>query len=99
MLNNPNSLSKHLFWDVDANKIDWKTDAAFIIHRVIEYGKLEDWDAIKSFYGKAYLKEQVVKFRALDEVSLSFLCVIFGLNLEDFRCYRLKQLNPISWNF
>lgn len=93
------TLSKHLFWDVDATSMHWERDAAFIIHRVIELGKQEDWEAIKLQYGKETIKKQVVKFRTLDDVSLSFVSTIFELKLEEFRCYRLKQSNPNSWNY
>lgn len=93
------TLSKHLFWDVDTTSIDWERDAAFIIQRVIELGKQEDWEAIKLQYGIDTIKKQVVKFRTLDDVSLSFVSTIFGLKLEDFRCYRLKQSNQGSWNY
>jgi hypothetical protein len=35
--------SPHLFWDVDAETLDLEKHKTYIIRRVMEYGKLNDW--------------------------------------------------------
>ena len=35
-------LSRHLFWDMDVNKVNLDTCPAQIIQRVLEYGNLKD---------------------------------------------------------
>ena len=44
-------LSRHLFWDMDVNKVNLDTCPAQIIQRVLEYGNLKDWQLILSYYG------------------------------------------------
>jgi hypothetical protein len=39
--------SSHLFWDTNREKLDLKSNDAYIIKQVLEYGKLEDWNLIK----------------------------------------------------
>ena len=92
-------LSPHLFWDVDKTKLEWQKDDLFIIGRVLEYGLLPDWEMIKSVYGLGQISKKVVHLRSLDDVTLSFLCLIFNLEPQAFRCYRLKQSSPNFWNY
>lgn len=35
-----NSMSPHLFWDVDVNSIEFDKHKAYIVQRVLEYGLL-----------------------------------------------------------
>ncbi|MEP7324284.1 MAG: hypothetical protein ABI761_20300 [Saprospiraceae bacterium] len=92
---NINDLSSHLFWDVDKTKLEWKKNEIQIIEKVLIYGLLEDWKLINLVYGKEVIKNVSMNLRSLDEVTLSFLCTIYKLKKEDFRCYteRLSQTN------
>lgn len=92
------SLSIHLFWDVDKTGLDWQKDDLFIIGRVLEYGLWPDWETIKAVYGLDHIAEKAVHLRSLDDVTLSFLCLIFNLEPQDFRCYRLKQSGASFWS-
>lgn len=44
-------LSKALFWDADITQADMERHCGFIIQRVLEYGSLEDWRLIQSYFG------------------------------------------------
>ena len=44
-------LSQHLFWDIDISNADMDICPAYIIQRVLEYGSLEDWRLIRTYYG------------------------------------------------
>lgn len=57
-----NKLSKHLFWDIDKNKIDADKNKKLIINRVVDYGLISDWlyisscdNIISHFYNIKYL--------------------------------------------
>lgn len=93
----PSDFSSHLFWDVDVHKIDLKRTKRWLVERVVEYGSLSDWKMLNALYGKEEIKNQVVAIRNLDEVTFSFLCVVFELKKEDFRCYTHKQSTPDFW--
>jgi hypothetical protein len=93
----PSDFSPHLFWDVDAGKIDLMQSKKWLVERVLEYGVLSDWKNLKEIYGLEEIKRVVVTIRSLDEVTLSFLCVLFDLEKENFRCYTNKQSIPDFW--
>ncbi len=92
------SLSPHLFWDMDTRELDWDTYPAHIIQRVLEYGQIDDWRAIRDHYGVAKIAEYCKTLRTLDPVALSFIVGLSGTNIEDYRCYHFARLNPTPWN-
>lgn len=92
-------LSPHIFWDVERNALDIQRSDKFIIKRVLEYGLIEDWGLIKTIYGLPHIKNIVLKLKNLDVVTLSFLCVIFDLNREDFICYKHRPSTPNFWEY
>ncbi len=92
-------LSRVIFWDVDYDKIDWDKKARFVIGRVVMYGTVEDWNAIKSYYGLDRIKEEMMQERYLDPKSLSFLSCLFDVPKEQFRCFTEMQSSPKQWNF
>lgn len=96
--NNLCGLSQHLFWDIDPSKFDIDKDAAWIVQRVLEYGNMEDWRIIESRFGIDKIVSLALNFRSLDPVARSFLCFLSGIDKENFRCYRIAQLNPTPWN-
>ena len=93
-----NDFSKHLFWDVDLDGFDFDKHDGFFAQRVIEYGKMEDWNLLKKLYGLEKIKELALQFRTLDAVSLSYLSAIFNIDKTEFRCYKHKQLVQNYWN-
>lgn len=93
-----NDFSKHLFWDVDLDGFDFEKHKAHLIQKVIEYGKMNDWNLLKKVYGLETIKEISLNLRSLDAVSLSFVSTIFNIKKEEFRCYKHRQLFPTYWN-
>lgn len=93
-----NDFSKHLFWDVDLRKFDLYHYKGFMVQRVLEYGVLKDWKLLRKAFGDETIAEEAKKLRTLNAVSLSFLCTIYNLEENQFRCYRHRQLAPNLWN-
>jgi len=93
------SLSSHLFWDIDKSTLIENASDNILIQRVIEYGILSDWKLIQNYYGLDYIKNVVTQLKTLDEVSLAFLSTIFHLEKTNFKCYKHKQSNPHFWNY
>jgi len=91
-------LSPHLFWDTPLENIDWHEHRAFIVERVMGYGRMKDWETIKQWYGKEGLRSIVTGLRELDDFSVAFLCVVLDLDKENFRCYTEKLSHPSFWN-
>lgn len=90
--------SPHLFWDVNAESLDWEKNKAQIIQRVLEYGLIHDWNILKEYYGIERIGEVCRDLRSLDAKSVNFISVLTGIPKESFRCYILKQSIPPHWN-
>jgi hypothetical protein len=94
-----NSLSKSLFWDVNFEEIDSQIHSLFITERVLTRGTLDDFRAVKNYYGIEKLKSIIVEIKNLDERTLSFCSAYFSIPKTKFRCYNFKQSNQIHWNY
>ena len=91
--------SRHLFWDVDAGKLDEERDARFIIGRVLNYGLFSDWKLLLACYGMNTIIDYTLKMRDLDKKTVSFLSVLSGVPKSEFLCYNSKPSHPQHWNF
>ncbi len=93
-----NDFSQHLFWDVDLHGFDFQLHKVHLVQKVIEYGRITDWNLLKAVYGLDVIKEISLNLKSLDAVSLSFLAVIFKIDKTEFRCYKQRLLYPNLWN-
>jgi hypothetical protein len=101
-MNNPDFISQyspHLFWDVKREEIDVDKNKAYIISQVLEYGKLNDWKLILSYYGLEQIARTAMDLRSLEKKALSFISQLSGIPKEQFRCYTYQQSIPPHWNF
>jgi hypothetical protein len=94
-----NSLSKPLFWDVNIKDVDAEIHSLFIVERVLTRGTLDDFRAIKNYYGLDKLKLIIVEIKNLDERTLSFCSIYFSIPKSKFRCYNFTQSNQTHWNY
>jgi len=90
--------SEHLFWDIDIEELDIDRYPAFVIQRVLEYGRWEDWIQIRSYYSKQTLKDEAMSLRTLRPEALSYIAAYTDTDKKDFRCYKFAQLHPTLWN-
>jgi hypothetical protein len=93
------NFSPVIFWDVDYSKIDWIKSKRFVIGRVVRYGTVQDWIALKKKYGLELIKAEMLEEKDLDDRTLSFLSCVLDVPKEKFKCYRSKQLHPAHFNF
>ena len=96
---NINTLSPHLFWDVDIRELSLKVNKEFIVKRILEYGLLTDWLQLSKSLDIEEIADAVSNIRDLDPKSLSFIAVISKRPKEKFLCYTIQQSNPLLWNF
>ncbi len=92
-----NSLSKHLFWDVDASKLDTEKNRKLVIRRVLAYGTLSDWELIYNRYGIDEIAKIAQSIKDLDFKSASFVSMLSGIPKEKFSCYTTKRLTQLHW--
>jgi len=85
-------LRPSLFWEINSKKLDEQKDAEFIIGRVLDFGNLKEWKAIKDFYGFARIKKTVQRHIFSDPRSANFWAIIFGIDLKSLRCKKKFSL-------
>lgn len=89
--------SKHLFWDVNRDNLDWERSKQTIITNVLDYGLINDWKMIYDYYGIDEIARVAMNARDLDVKSAAFVSLLSGIPKEKFLCYTTKQLNKIHW--
>jgi len=60
---------------------------------------MEEFKAIKEYYGKERIVNIAMQLRYMDDRVLHFCSLYFNIPLDKFRCYTLKQLNLSHWNY
>jgi hypothetical protein len=85
-------LRKSLFWEIDRGKIDYRKDKKFIIGRVLDFGNLKEWKAIKDFYGFAEVKKAAQEHIFYDPRSANFWEMVLGLPSKKLQCTKRLSL-------
>ncbi len=92
----------HVFWEVDAKKLDTEENPEFIMERILEYGTLESVTWLRKTLGdeelKQYIKSQTAR-RRLSTKTLNFWQVILKLKAEE--CMSISSMKNRSpfWNY
>ena len=86
--------NKRIFWDVDFEKLDYDKKASFVIERVFERGDVDDIRQCRRYFGDQRNLEVLLSAKYLPERRLHLAAAIFDKSVNEFRCYKLKQLNP-----
>lgn len=86
--------NKRIFWDVNFEKIDYDKKANFVIERVFERGDVEDIRNCRRYYGDEKVKEALLNAKFLPEVTMYLASAVIDEPITEFRCYKLRQLNP-----
>lgn len=90
-------LSKHLFWDIDPNVLEWERSKKTIIERVLERGSFEEWLCIVKIYTLEVIIKTSQTFRTMSPLDLNFLATISNTPKEEFRCYNIRLLTSQHW--
>jgi hypothetical protein len=67
-----NSLSSYLFWDVPREGVDPDRHARWLVERVLQRGRWEDWLIIRKYYDKSQLLDLKPQLR-IDPKTAHFL--------------------------
>jgi hypothetical protein len=97
--NDIESLSAHLFWDVNVKDLSFAKSKKLIVQRVLQYGLEKDWYILAKFYGINEIAETAIKIKDLDRKSVSFISLLSNVPKERFLCYSITPLMPPHWNF
>lgn len=91
--------NKRIFWDVDFEKIDYDAKANFVIERVFERGDVEDIRNCRRYYGDEKVTKALLNAKFLPETTMYLASAVVNKPLKDFRCYTLRQLNPMLFPY
>ena len=91
--------SENLLWDVNLNDLDMEHHKPYVLGRVLEFGKLNDWKLIRDYYGLEEIKRIGIEMKIMSPQALSFLSLITHTPENQFRCYTLLQSPNRPWHF
>ena len=83
-----------IFWDVNFDKLDYDKYANFVIERVFERGDIEDIRQCRRYYGDEKVATALLNAKYLMEHRMYLAAAVINKSIKDFRCYKLRQLNP-----
>ncbi len=92
-------LNKRIFWDVDVDKMDFIAKASFVIERVFERGDVDDIRQCRRFYGDEKIETVLLQAKYLPERRIYLASAIINKPITEFKCYILRQLNPILYPY
>ncbi len=92
-------LTPTAFWDVDFASLDLERDAHFVIHKVFNYGTLNDIIFVLKHYGYDKAKSELLRANYLTNQTLSLASTIFTVPPTDFACYTRKQSTKELWPY
>lgn len=87
---------KPYFWDVKFEELDEKTQAFFVIKRVLDRGNTSDIQWLIKTYGRAEIKKVVMKARDLARPTGNFWADILDIDKNKVPCLR-KPYFPIHF--
>ncbi len=93
----PPHFNKRIFWDVNAETLDYNNKATFVIERVFERGDVEDIRNCRRYYGDDKIKAALTNAKWLSRNIIYLATALFNNELTDYKCYNTAQLNPGHW--
>lgn len=81
-----------IFWDIDVEKIDVESKKSFIIERVFTRGDVEDIRMCRRYYGDKKISAVLLNAKFLPIKKLYLASAVINKPIEDFRCYKQRQL-------
>jgi len=88
---------KHLFWDVNIDRIGPLKNKRLIIERVLTRGNMDEFVYLNSFYSKETIKKVIVTLGSLDKKTLHNLSQFYNINKDKFKCTKKLSQNQ-HWN-
>ncbi|MBK9736483.1 MAG: hypothetical protein IPO92_16600 [Saprospiraceae bacterium] len=92
-------LHKRIFWDVNFENIDYDAKANFVIERVFERGDVPDIRNCRRYYGDDKVREVLLNAKFLPLTRIYLASAVIDRPVKDFRCYTLRQLNPMLFPY
>jgi len=85
---------RRIFWDIDFDILDIDGKSNFVIARVFERGDVDDIRQCRRYYGDEKITEVLLNVRFLPEHSMHLAAAVINKEVSEFKCYKIRQLNP-----
>lgn len=93
------NISPHIFWEYNnPGKLNLGDSKELITERVLQYGTAREFFVLEKALGQEQLINTAKKLRHLEPLVLNFLCTVYNIKKEDFRCYTSKLSTKNYWN-
>ena len=99
IVQNPDVMSSHLFWDIDLSRFDMEKNKRLIVERIFMMGNKSQIRNIIQFYGLETIKKEIVKAGNLDKKTLNWVSIFLKIPKSKFTCFIRKQSTAVYWNF
>lgn len=90
----PPDFNRRIFWDVNAETMDYDKKATFVIERVFERGDVQDIRTCRRYYGDNKIKGVLTNAKWLSLNTIYLATALFNNELTDYKCYNTAQSNP-----
>lgn len=90
---------KRIFWDVLFENINYDVKHKFVIERVFERGDVSDIRECRRYYGDELISDVLLNAKYLPLMSIYLASAVINKPIEDFKCYKLRQLNPTLYPY
>lgn len=80
------------FWDTDPATIDVENKSAYVIGRLLQWGRVEELKWLKQNYGLEALKVVVRRSRELSAKHGNFYSLIYDIPPEEVLCLQKRSL-------
>jgi hypothetical protein len=76
------ALDKTLFWDVNADKLEWQKDSQLIIERTLQRGLSKEVETVFSVYTIEQITKAVLKSKTLDKKTANYFSIKLNIPLS-----------------
>jgi len=90
-------LSKHLFWDVEVEKLNPDIHASFIVERVLKKGTLQDFSLLNQIFSSEQTISIIKNLKNLDPKTANFAHIYFDIPKNEMKCYTKNQSQVKHW--
>lgn len=80
------------FWDTDPSTIDVEMKSAYVINRLLQWGRVAELKWLKKNYGLEALKVVVRRSRELSAKHGNFYSLIYDIPPEEVLCLQMGSL-------
>ena len=88
-----------LFWDVAADNVDLEKHRPWLIKRVLEKGRREDWITLRRLYSTEDLRESFRQLPSLERRATAFARAVLDLEQTELRCSKNRQSPNAHWAY